>query len=100
MKASVFCTPTAKGVHSFYLTFEGKEYYLFQQNYRKGVQKFYSNGVSLNAALKITLAHGDVAILRTMEKLPMYIKYVEKEYGIAVLEQTQKKQKTFRRCVA
>ena len=100
MKAVVFCTPTAKGVHSFYLAYEGKEYYLFQQNYRKGVHRFYSDGVSLNIAMKTALAHGDTAILRTMNKLPMYIKYVEKERGIAVLDQTQKKQKTFRRCVA
>ena len=29
-----------------------------------------------------------------MNKLPMYIKYIEKEYGICILEQTKKKEKT------
>lgn len=100
MKTTVFCTPTAKGIHSFYLTYEGEDYFLFNQNYRKGVHEFYSDGVSLNAALKFALAHQDSAILRTMEKLPMYIKYVEKEYGIAVLEQTIKKQKSLSRYAA
>ena len=100
MKATVFCTSTAKGTHSFYLTYEGEDYFLFHQNYRKGVHEFYSDGVSLNTALKFALAHQDNAILRTMEKLPRYIKYVEKEYGIAVLEQTLKKQKVISRYAA
>ena len=100
MKTTVFCTPTSKGTHSFYLTYEGEDYFLFHQNFRKGVHKFYSDGVSLNTALKFALAHGDNAILHTMEKLPVYIRYIEKENGIAVLEQTVKKQRTFRRRVA
>ena len=64
------------------------------------MHEFYSDGVSLNTALKFALAHQDNAILRTMEKLPRYIKYVEKEYGIAVLEQTLKKQKAISRYAA
>ena len=32
-------------------------------------------------------------IIKTMKKLPIYIKYVEKEYGICILEQTKKREK-------
>ena len=36
-------------------------------------------------------AHNDSAVIRTMKKIPMYVKYVEKEYAIEVLEQTKKR---------
>ena len=51
MKATIFCRPTDKGVHTFYLNANGTEYYLFHQNYRKGVSEYYSNGVSINEAI-------------------------------------------------
>ena len=100
MKTFISCKATAKGVHSFYMTFGGEDFFLFNQNYRRGVEEFYANGVELNQAMRISLAHHDSAIIRTMEKLPSYIKYIEKEYGIAVLNQTIKKNKQFRRYAA
>ena len=33
----------------------------------------------------------DTAVLRTVDKLPQYIRYIEKEYGIAVLDRTKKR---------
>ena len=41
----IYCKATAKGVHSFFPTAEGNEYYLFSQNYRKGVQEYFGRGV-------------------------------------------------------
>lgn len=100
MKTFISCKATAKGVHSFYMTFEGEKYFLFNQNYRRGVDDFFFGGVELNQAMRFSIAHHDSAIIRTMEKLPSYIKHVEKEYGIAVLNQTIKKNKQFLRYAA
>lgn len=94
VKTMIYCEPTEQGVHSFFLVTEGQEYYLFSQNYRKGVHAYYSKGVSLVEAINYSKTHNDNALIRTMSKLPMYIKYIEKEYGIEVLERTKRK----RRC--
>lgn len=88
MKAFVYCKPTAKGIHSFYLVYEGENYFLFRQNYRKGVQRFFSRGVSLRQVFDLGSAHGDTSVIHTMEKLPTYIKRAEKENYIAVLDRS------------
>ena len=91
MKTTVFCKVTAKGVHTFYLNDNGANYYLFHQDYRIGVQEYYGKGVTLTEAMNFGRSHHNSAIKKTMQKLPVYVKYVEKEYGIQVLEQTIKK---------
>lgn len=91
IKTTIFCKVTGKGVHTFYLSANGSEYYLFSQNYRRGVNAYYRNGVSLDAAMDFGKSHHDTALEKTMQKLPTYVKYIEKEYGIAVLSQTVKK---------
>ena len=92
MKPQIYCKVTAKGEHSFYLLAEGQEYYLFRQAYRKGVHTYFSSGIRLDEVYNFSKAKHDNAIIRTLAKLPVYIKYVESEYGIAVLKQTMKKQ--------
>lgn len=93
MKATIYCEPTAKSVHSFFLITSGTTYFLFSQDYRKGVHEYYKNGVRLDEATNFSRSHRDNAIRRTMTKIPIYIKYIEKEYGIEILEQTKKKNK-------
>lgn len=91
MKDMIYCKRTGCGAHSFYLVASGQEYFLFCQNYRKGVQKYYGKGVPVNTAIDFSRAHRDDAIERVMTKLPMYIKYIEKEYDIEVFEQTKRR---------
>ncbi len=91
MKTKIYCKPTAKGVHSFYLLLDSEEYFLFSQAYRKGVEEYYGRGVRIEEAVRHSRAHKDAAIIRTMDKIPMYVKYVEKTYEIEVLEQTKKR---------
>ena len=100
MKATVFCRSTDKGVHTFYLNADGIEYYLFHQTYRKGVSEYYRNGVSINDAIDFGRSKKDYALMHTMQKLPMFLKYAEKEYGIQVLNQTIKKNKKHGSCRA
>lgn len=41
--------------------------------------------------MKYSRAHNDSAIIKTMDKIPMYIKYVEREYEIEVFERTKRR---------
>lgn len=91
MKPMIYCVATAKGVHSFYLVQDGKDYFLFHQNYRRGVASYFGRGVRLREALDFGRAGHDSAITRTMQKLPAYIKYIEREFSIEVLDRTIKK---------
>ena len=85
----IFCN-TKSDMNHFYMSVGGCQYYLFSQKRKKGVEKYYSNGVDLNRALRHT-GKCDRAIHKTMDKLPQYIKYVEQEFGIIILEKTRRK---------
>lgn len=87
------CERTKGGMHTFYMTTKGKQYYLFTQKYRKGVDNYFKNAVTLEKAQNRKKAKGDTAILRTMDKIPMYIRYAEKENGIAALKKTERNKK-------
>ena len=63
---------------------------MFSQDFRKGVHEYFSKGVRIDEATDFSKSHRDNAIRRTMTKIPMYIKYIEKEYGVEVLERTKR----------
>lgn len=100
MKASVYCLTTGKGVQSFYLEVCKETHYLFSQHYRRGVSDYFRHGVHLDAAVDFSRAGRNFAILNTMRKLFSYIKYIEKEFGIAVLRQTARKNASHKRSIA
>ena len=100
MKTNVICKIDAQGKHSFYLNVAGERYYLFQQNFYRGVNEYYKNGVSLDLAMSFAHSHKDNAIIRTMQKLPVYIRYIEKEYSITVFNKTAKRNAAHRRAQA
>ena len=89
MYSQVFARITAPGKHSLYLKAEGKEYYLFSQNFYKSVNDFFRKPIELDKALDFSFGSGD-AVQRTHEKLRAFIPYVEKEYGIKVLGKSKK----------
>ena len=91
MKTTIYCKPTSKVIHSFYLLIGTEEFFLFSQAYRKGVEDFYGRGVHIVESMNYSKAHKDSAVIRTMKKIPMYVRYVEKEYVIEILEQTKKR---------
>lgn len=92
MQAKIFCRTVAKGKQSFYVTVEGKRYYLFTQGYRVSNKEFFQNGVFISEINNYSGVHS-TAVKRTLEKLPSYIRYIEKEFGVAIYEKTQKAQK-------
>ncbi len=87
----IYCLTTDKGRQTFYLDACGETHYLFTQDYRHGVKEYFGRGVCVDNALDISRARNDSAIIRTMRKLPLYIKYIEKEYGITVLRKTARR---------
>lgn len=68
-----------------------EEFYLFSQAYRKSVEEYYARGVCINNAVKHAKAHNDFAISKTMDKIPMYVRFIEREYNFEVLEKTKKR---------
>ena len=98
MKTQIYCRTTDKGVHTFYLRHDGLDYYLFRQDYRRGVNDFFRKGIRLDQAYDYAKAKHDSAIIRTLSKLPSHIRYIENEYGIVVLRKTQRKHDYLRDC--
>ena len=88
----IFCKVTDKGMHSFYLYHNGEIFFLFSQDYRKGVHQYFFKGVPFQEAVNFSKAYNDHSLEHTMVKIPLYIKYIEKEYDIAVYRKTVKKQ--------
>lgn len=88
MAAKVYCRKV-KSLHTFYLVTDEGEFFLFNQAYRKGVHEYFSHGVHLDKALDHSKSRTDNALAKTKDKLPMYIKYVEKEYGISILNRAK-----------
>ena len=91
MKTFIYCQNKEYGVHTFYLKAKGQTYLLFRQTYHMGVGNYFGNGVSVSEAIDHAKARHDQALLKTMTKMPAYIRYIEKEYGIEILEQTKKR---------
>lgn len=91
MQAKIFCRTVAKGKQSFYVTVEGKRYYLFTQDYRVSNKEFFQNGVCISEINNYSGVHS-TAVKRTLDKLPVYIRYIEKEFGVAIYKKTRKVQ--------
>lgn len=85
-----FCKTTSKGVQSFYLSVNNKDYFLFSQAYRVTVREHFRYGLSINECLDYRQTKS-CAVRRTLDKLKVYIPYVEKEYGVAVFNKTKNK---------
>ena len=55
-----------------------------------GVHDYFAGGVNLTGAMDCSRGRHDRQILRTMNKIPKYISYIEKEYGAVILDKTRK----------
>lgn len=94
-KAFIYCQNSVAGKLSFYLTTpENREYYLFTQNFNAIVYRVFQNGITLDQALDFSNSKRHLILQKTMEKLPSYIRFLEKEYNFVVLKQSMKKDRT------
>ena len=85
MKTVIKCTENKLGGHSFYINHQGIDYLLFNQRFHRGVDRAFRNGLDLSESLNFKTAKGDTAILKTISKMKLYIKYIEKEYKVKIL---------------
>ena len=97
MANTIYCKTTEKGVQSFFINANGETHFLFSQNFRRGVKDYFERGVRIDEAINFKRANGNSAIIHTMEKLPAYIRYVEREYGMEVLRRTARINQTYKR---
>lgn len=88
MKPVVYCEENNRGIDSFYLVTNTGRYLLFQQPYRPGVHRHFEKGLLLDDALDFSKCRPNKAVFKTMDKLPLYIRYAESENGIIVLDRT------------
>lgn len=93
MQAKIFCKTLAKGVQAYYVTVDKKTYFLFQQAYHESNKAFFRKGVSINRVNNYSGVHS-ASVRRTMDKLPTYIRFIEKEYGVAIYDKTRKTQQS------
>ncbi len=92
MKAKVFCKTTDKGIQSFYVSVEGKTFFLFSQNYRVSNKSFFAHGVRVDE-LSNYAASRQGCVRKTLDKLPTYLKYIEKEYGVCIFDKSKQSKK-------
>ncbi len=78
MKNKISVTKSNDKIH-FYLWSGGKRFYLFSQGFSKGVYEFFRNGRSEAELHNYKLWHKNPRLDKTIEKIPMYIRYVMKE---------------------
>ena len=88
MKAKVFCVTVAKGQQAFYVTVNGRKYFLFQQHYRVSNKEFFGKGIGINQINDYSKTRSH-AVRNTLDKLPSYIHYIEKEYRVAIYEKSK-----------
>lgn len=93
MNTMIYCK-TTEGTDSFYVSAGDKLLYLFSQPRRMHVESYFCGGIRLKNAMDHTKARRDAALLRTMDKIPVYIRRVEKEEGIEILEKTKEKRRS------
>ena len=89
----IYSKTTEKGKQTFYLVSQGREYFLFTQKYYKGVRNYFQNKKHLDDALDVSKSRHDTALIKTMTKIPLYIKFIEKEFGIAIMKTSFRKNK-------
>lgn len=88
-KPWIYCKmPKNEEKLAFYLEFNGEKYFLFNQNRTDKVEAFFRNGVTLDRAIDMSASRNDFNLQKVMSKLLSYIKYIEKEYEIAVLRRS------------
>ena len=93
MKTKIYCIQE-NGKHQFYVSAYGNDYYLFSQDYRKGVENFYSKPQTYDEATNFSKAKRDFSIMNTMKKIPSYVRYIEKYYEIILTNKSQKRATT------
>ena len=81
MKGKIIVTK-ANDILNFYVTSkELGKCYLFSQSFSKGVYEFFRRGKSVSEVVGFKKWRDNPRLDKTITKLPMYMRYVQKEYA-------------------
>ena len=70
---------------NFYMTdkkYLNERLFLFYQKFSKGVYEYFKNGRNENELRAFNKWHKNPRLDKTIEKIPMYVKYALKEAGL------------------
>ena len=87
---TIFCKTTNKGEQSFYIDSDRSLYYLFSQKFRSSNKDYFERGIRLDKVYDFSHVHS-AATIATLEKLQKYIILMEKQEGLVVRKQTERK---------
>ena len=90
MKAKIYCI-RQNDKQLFYVSKNGKDYYLFSEKSRKVVDNFFSKPLTYDEATDFSKARRNFYVMNTMKKIPSYVRYIEKYYGIVLTNKGQKR---------
>ena len=86
MKAMIYCESDKRGTLNFYIRNNGEDYFLFTQAFRVSVARYYRRGVTVDQALRLNQSKmRNHAMAKVAEKLPSYLRYLEREYSVRLL---------------
>ena len=91
----IICKATKHGKQNFFLLNGMDEYFLFNEDFKKGVHDYYFRGVRLDDANNFSKCKRNTALMKTMSKIPMYVKYLEREHGLEIFETTRRRNRGF-----
>lgn len=78
MKDKITVTKKDNKIH-FFLNAKAGKFFLFSQNFSKGVYSFFQNGKSETEVKTFKQWNRNPRLDKTIEKIPLYTKYVRKE---------------------
>ena len=67
---------------NFYMTDRRERLFLFTQEFTKGVYEYFKNGRNENELRAFNKWNKNPRLDKTIEKIPMYVKYALKEAGL------------------
>ncbi len=88
----IYCTGNGNKQLNFYVKQGGESHFLFTQRFNSTAYDFYKNGVSLDKAMsfKYSKKLNCSIMTKVSEKITRYLKYIEKEYDMIILEKTRR----------
>ena len=84
MKKDMIMIYKKPGIINFYLVTKAGRYFLFSQDFSKGVFEFFRRGKSFGELRSFKRWRKNPRLDKTIEKLPLYVQYVLKEEGLAL----------------
>lgn len=85
MKIRVYCRTVAQGIQEYYLQAGKERYYLFEQEYRVSNRDYFKDGIDVDKIGDFKHVKS-VSVRNTLDKLPKYLKKLDKKYGLGLYE--------------